>query len=1046
MAAEPKSPHAMDAMTVLQPAIIGTYEVFLEDLSFDFTIGTSQRQVDQNFVEELVQSFKHRGVLNKDWRHYIVLLADGDKVKEFEKQSRQKEGALPPQLRDGSVLVGEKAPILRGLRKAMNTTLEVQAGQHRIKALEKLRREELSGLLEGEDLEEAIMDKVSWVGIVLDLRLLTATRLCALELIRLNPEEVKVPDTEGDIWNKWRVLDEIERKATAEERTDLQRNHQIIRNASVGGKVTQRFSRLWASPHLRPLVTRLLRFPFYHATFKSIHWEGVMFQRRILWFYDDFFELLEGLLNEAFGGCPEALDEISFQEIAAIPDRTPEVMQTLFYPAGVRNPRILKKMTDEEFAIACKALSDNRLVKLSDFRELGHMHKGIGSVLQDLMFHVCRWICMGCFNEGQSTRVKTSAEAVWLSEIHRRRRYGIIPTFTGGTAADGNNVAANEVKALGREIVRIVKEREQDFNCAQEMSPSALDETEYHVRFQKPGWAKLGALMIDKFGSLDHPSVKTLGKDYFDKRIVVKSSTQENQRKRKAATKDTTTKDATQETSHVSPKTKGQAAKGKASPAKSVGADQADTNKNEAQQEAGAAKETAPEKENPLHMIVVASINAFNRHTIGRLANITTKDYTQLEEDLMVMYMEFIQKIHTKFVRKAKKGHGGPELEVLYPKGVSDLETALEKIQDLVNECGELFADSEDEEVEEVEEQPSKKRKSQITEKPHRKNQGQKKKAGGAEAKDKVKESRMPVGERKEENGSSAGGGKEQSESMKTPVLEKDPVGGSTGGTRAEEGVGVEKSGLTYPLTQVSHEDVERERRRNETAMVEVAAQIANSSLGSPSEAEGALSKQSEGVDADLQEDGNAQENQGKGALVEKGSVEPSSSGVGYGGDFGGSIIQVEDDDDDEPYELPVRKVVDKQIEAPTRKVTRSASRDPRKTPEIAPSISTHTQKTALPEKKKGPRPATKSQQQTRAKAAITQVEATQPDIRKKRRPNLPAEPASSFKELREKVATSSQPSVTRINRISVGRPGEEASDTEPDEGAFGGDAMDVDV
>ncbi|KAI5781602.1 hypothetical protein DFH27DRAFT_529208 [Peziza echinospora] len=690
----------MDAMAVLQLAVLGTFEVFLEDLSFNFSKGTRQRQVDEQLINDLVENYRRVGVLNHDFRYFVILMVDGEKFRAFADETKLEYGAW-----GSAQLVSANALKVKGLKKHNGAVFEVQAGQHRLRALERYRREELSPRVPEKLLEDLVRDSVSWVGIVLDSAQMTPTRLIALELIRLNPEEVRVPDSEEDVWNKWLSLEEIKAKCQdKDERAMLKKNHQIIHLASVGAKVTRRFSRLWLYPQLKSTISRFLRYSVYRATFKSILWEYVIVQKRITWFYEAFLHDWEQLLVDAFADCPEGFDEASFDAIQNLPlPRTEKAVRDLLYPNGARSTELLTLLNDKQFEETCTSLAtENLQVPLTSFKDLHHIGKTKANTLQELMLHLCRWVDPRCFMEGQSKREKASAEDVWRPQLNRRSRSGIINKI------DNIDIA---MQSLGLAISKIVDE------CG-DISPDDLKpET---LNGPKAEYQNASIVL------LDHGSVKALKPAFFNKKIaahIAKSnkavkgpkepkSTSASPKKRKTRTANEfeesddlvniadenansgsdcdnapdnapdpalETAVATKSTKTSKPPKKSSSRKGK-----NDGSSTSSAGEN-----GGKNKEVIVDSDNIVKKAVVTTILTFRRTAKGHLPKARSKNFRELEGDLTLLYASWTKKLCTQFIEKANQGK---DCSKLFPFGIEDLDTALTLMEDVVRDCDEMNA------------------------------------------------------------------------------------------------------------------------------------------------------------------------------------------------------------------------------------------------------------------------------------------------------------------------------------------------------------------
>ncbi|KAF8454265.1 hypothetical protein BDZ91DRAFT_801861 [Kalaharituber pfeilii] len=321
----------MSAVQQLDHAIIGPIKVWWEDLDFQWSRGTHQRKIKPSHVAEMVKTLQMKSCLNDDFRYYIIVLVDRKKLEEWalhENVTITKRSTMSP-----DVLIVQRFYAITG------TKMEVQAGMHRLHALYSLTRSELSAQeLSKPELERQLLSKVHWTALAIDSTKIRPEEQFLLELLRLNPDDSHLPDSEADIWKKWLNADagitEFSGQIEQGKREVMLTRASQFKDSCLNTKVTERFRRAYTS-EWKNTITKYLEYPPYYETFRAQDFDFPLRQKRIRWFWEGILSSTFSLLQGISQGSPDALDTTTLETLATLSiPRSQDSVHDLYYSSN----------------------------------------------------------------------------------------------------------------------------------------------------------------------------------------------------------------------------------------------------------------------------------------------------------------------------------------------------------------------------------------------------------------------------------------------------------------------------------------------------------------------------------------------------------------------------------------------------------------------------------------------------------------------------------------------------------------------------------------
>ncbi|KAF8465642.1 hypothetical protein BDZ91DRAFT_794654 [Kalaharituber pfeilii] len=216
--------------------------------------------------------------------------------------------------------------------------------------MESLTRSELSAQeLSKPELERQLLSKVHWTALAIDSTKIRPEEQFLLELLRLNPDDPHLPDSEADIWKKWLNADagitEFSGQIEQGKREVMLTRASQFKDSCLNTKVTERFRRAYTS-EWKDTITKYLEYPPYYETIRAQDFDFPLRQKRICWFWEGILSSTFSLLQGISQGSPDALDTTTLETLATLSiPRSQDSVHDLYYSSnGQRNPTLLVRL------------------------------------------------------------------------------------------------------------------------------------------------------------------------------------------------------------------------------------------------------------------------------------------------------------------------------------------------------------------------------------------------------------------------------------------------------------------------------------------------------------------------------------------------------------------------------------------------------------------------------------------------------------------------------------------------------------------------------
>ncbi|KAF8445237.1 hypothetical protein BGX38DRAFT_1143581 [Terfezia claveryi] len=350
----------MENKELLRFKLCPAVKVHFGDVSFEWTTGSKNRELDEDHVQSLKIRFQSSSLDRRSPNNYCQVLASKKSIQKWLSMNQKSKLMEGDRMDDFYHITGEK--------------FEVQAGQHRFNALVKYMTEVLQAKgLHGDSLASELKNKCWWYAEVFDSQANQDPKAhLELEAIRLNPEADRKPDCDGDIWMKWVYVDRWFNGLPDEDRKALQPKCQALKDS---------------------------------ATAK--YWKEVL-EKQI------------GFLQGITCTQPQHLTKKSWESLIILQDPNERDAASAFYPNGIQNPDLFPDMSDGQYRMAYDAITTTfKETPLWSWRDLGTKVRSKATIYNLVVVHFCRWINPIWMNESRQATIKVSAEDLWRAQLSK---------------------------------------------------------------------------------------------------------------------------------------------------------------------------------------------------------------------------------------------------------------------------------------------------------------------------------------------------------------------------------------------------------------------------------------------------------------------------------------------------------------------------------------------------------------------------------------------------------------------------------------------------
>ncbi|KAF8449981.1 hypothetical protein BGX38DRAFT_1142391 [Terfezia claveryi] len=394
----------MENKELLRFKLCPAVKVHFGDVSFEWTTGSKNRELDEDHVQSLKIRFQSSGLDRRSPNNYCQVLASKKSIQKWLSVNQKSKLTEGDRMDDFYRITGEK--------------FEVQAGQHRFNALVKYMTEVLQAKgLHGDGLASELKNKCWWYAEVFDSQANQDPKAhLELEAIRLNPEADRKPDCDGDIWMKWVYVDRWFNGLPDEDRKALQPKCQALKDSATA---KSKMSLVYKSPFCEQ-ITELLKYPYFKHSFNPQNMEGAALHRRIVFYWKEVLEKQIGFLQGITCTQPQHLTKKSWESLIILQDPNERDAASAFYPNGIRNPDLFPDMSDGQYRMAYDAITTTfKETPLWSWRDLGTKVRSKATIYNLVVVHFCRWINPIWMNESRQATIKVSAEDLWRAQLSK---------------------------------------------------------------------------------------------------------------------------------------------------------------------------------------------------------------------------------------------------------------------------------------------------------------------------------------------------------------------------------------------------------------------------------------------------------------------------------------------------------------------------------------------------------------------------------------------------------------------------------------------------